>query len=121
MPALDGLNLSVCKLEQSVFDELSELQRFRDLVLHNCPVETAQLEDLGRLQQLNKLVVANFHLSDPDATHFQGLKKLTNLNVQKNNFTPDGIDTLRKLLPDCRIESDHGTFEPRSKLAASQN
>jgi hypothetical protein len=39
-------------------------------------------------------------------------QNLTILQLQDTNVTADGVKRLAAALPNCKIESDHGTFEP---------
>jgi eukaryotic-like serine/threonine-protein kinase len=52
-------------------------------------------------------------LTDKELESFKGLASMRSLNVTKTNVSKEAITALAEKLPKCRIQSDHGTFEPK--------
>jgi hypothetical protein len=52
-------------------------------------------------------------IGDASVEHLTKCTGLTSLNLLKTKITPAGFEQLKKALPKCRIESDHGTYEPK--------
>src|SRR4051794_36797051 len=94
------------------------------------------LKAIARLPKLNALVLGSSPLTPQDLAIFESLpleslelrttstvddsfvpalgrfKSLRQLFVTGDKLTPAGLEQLNKALPKCRIESDHGTWEP---------
>jgi hypothetical protein len=62
---------------------------------------------------LQSLVVTTDAVTDESVASIVSLKKLASLNIKGSKITPAGFEQLKKALPKCRIESDHGTYEPK--------
>lgn len=83
---------------------------------------TSHITDVGmsRLAELDKLKILKIDGSGPGITDV-GLMKLANrpalreLNVHGCGVTAEGVKTLAKSLPKCRIESDSGVIAPTEK------
>ncbi len=115
LPELTVLHLFRSKLSRSVIKALGQARQIRTLSLFHCEIESGGLAELERLRHLENLSLAGSGLSDE---HVEVLSKLTGLDalgVSDNDFTSAGISRLRKGLPECKVVSDHGTFEPASK------
>jgi hypothetical protein len=52
-------------------------------------------------------------IDDKSVPALSRLKGLRTLAVRQTKITPAGFEHLKKALPKCRIESDHGTYEPK--------
>ena len=112
LPGLVSLRIGRCMIDTRCLRGLSKQEQLRELTLHQNSVEPDSLRELGKFQHLETLTVVDSELTDADVALFTGLTGLKSLNINRNAFSPDGIAMLRKSLPGCRIESDHGTFEP---------
>ncbi|MBI1903292.1 MAG: leucine-rich repeat protein [Planctomycetia bacterium] len=69
-------------------------------------------EHLAALKQVKRLSLAGSGLGDEGIKHLTGLTKLEQLDLKYTKVTADGVKKLHDALPQCRIESDHGTFGP---------
>jgi hypothetical protein len=77
-------------------------------------VTDAGLAKLAMLPKLNVLWLdGNTRVTDAGLDHFAKCKELTNLYLSKTGVTKAGVEKLAKALPNCRIEYDGGTIEPK--------
>lgn len=53
------------------------------------------------------------YVGDAGLAHLMDCKNLSHLQLQKTKVTAAKFEELKKLYPKCRIESDHGTYEPK--------
>ncbi|MHC4878921.1 MAG: LamG-like jellyroll fold domain-containing protein [Planctomycetota bacterium] len=111
LPNLTSFGLARCKVSTQCLRKLAKLNRLRELSLRDNFVEPDTLKELGQFLHLDSLTVTGAGLTDASTGLFDNLTNLKLLHVLKNELSPEGIATLRKSLPGCRIESDHGTFE----------
>ncbi|HJZ92631.1 MAG TPA: protein kinase [Gemmataceae bacterium] len=116
---------------------LSGLPHLEKVIVHNSRLTDDGLKALTGLNQLRGLGADGTALTDAGLVHLKafpaleslgagvsgvtdtGLKTLAELqtlkwlNLRGATVTADGIQALHRALPECRIESDHGTFEPQ--------
>ena len=52
-------------------------------------------------------------VTDAGLDHFSGCKNLTRLHLLKTIISAAKFEELKKTHPKCRIESDHGIYEPK--------
>ncbi len=71
----------------------------------------AHFKDWKTLTSLRLWGVAG--VSDIGVAHFKSCKGLTALDVRKTKVTAAKYEELKKAFPKCKIESDHGTHEPK--------
>lgn len=64
-----------------------------------------------RTPALRELIVSHNQFDNDDVGFLESLTQLSRLAIADNDVTTAAIETLRRNLPDCRIESDHGTFQ----------
>jgi hypothetical protein len=53
------------------------------------------------------LNLAHTAISDAGLGELRQLKRLDYLNVTGTRATPEGIAALKKVFPDCKVDSDH--------------
>ena len=114
----DCKNLTVISLNGApVTDE--GLAHFKDcknltvLHLNGLPVTDSGLACFKECRNLKQLGLRGTKVTDAGLADFQGCKNLTQLHLQKSKVTTAGIGEMKKAFPKCRIESDHGTHEPK--------
>ena len=112
LPKLDLLQLAQCKPNSVFFRELGDVKYPANLKCYMCRFTPEALAELARFDHLKELHFPNCALSDADVVHLSKLTRLPLLNIKFNEITADGVATLRKALPECRIASNHGTFGP---------
>ncbi len=108
---LETLHLGFCRIDSRCLQELASITHLTDLVMRKCQYDGDVLDELTRFEHLEKLQLPESELTDATLPTIYQLTNLKSLNITQNKLTPDGIATLRKSLPGCRIVSDHGTFE----------
>ncbi|MFO0802286.1 MAG: protein kinase [Gemmataceae bacterium] len=83
------------------------------LNLNDTQVDDAALPQFANHPRLSDLRLSGTKITDTGAEHLKAVKSLTALDVRSTKVSAAKIEELRKALPKCRIESDHGTFEPK--------
>jgi tRNA A-37 threonylcarbamoyl transferase component Bud32 len=128
----NGLNVTDAGLKH-----LAGLQNLEKAIVHNSRLTDDGLKAFTGLKQLRGLGADGTALTDTGLVHLKafpgleslgagapgvtdtGLKTLAELrtlkwlNLRGATVTADGVQDLHRALPECRIESDHGTFEPQ--------
>lgn len=112
LPGLKTLHLGECRIDARCLQELASITHLTDLAMMKCQYDGDALNELSRFEHLEKLQCPQSGLTDEIVPAVSRLKNLKSLNIRQNNLTPEGIATLRKALPDCRIDSDHGQSDP---------
>ncbi len=82
------------------------------------PMTTTTVVDHPLLRQAKPLMLIGLDLSGTELTdnglaYFKDSKNLTLLQIQRTKVSAAKVDEIRKAMPKCRIESDHGTFEAK--------
>jgi hypothetical protein len=67
-------------------------------------VTGAGLAHLKHLSNLESLILLNTNVGDDGLVHLQGLTKLHTLNLSSTPVTPQAVQELEVLLPNCRID-----------------
>jgi Leucine-rich repeat (LRR) protein len=109
-------SLDVNGSPQFTDDMLGEVTRQRELTsltIIECGITDAGIARLKELPQLQRLNLAGCNVTDAGLEHLKSAPALTYLNVRTTKVSADGVKKLAAALPNCRIESDHGTFEPK--------
>ena len=108
---------------------LAKLSRLNRLFLYGTEVTDKGLVHLGKLSSLESLCLDETRISDEGMSNLKGLvqlevlhlrsrlpvsdtsipvivrfEKLRELKVQGTKITPEGLERLKRKLPDCRIE-----------------
>jgi serine/threonine protein kinase/Leucine-rich repeat (LRR) protein len=105
------------RLDAQISDgALTHLQRMPQLETLHLDSTTITGQGFAKAAQqlpgLRNLNLTNGSLTDNDVSSLAALQTLQQFALNGNQITAEGIATLRKVLPACRIISDHGTFEP---------
>jgi hypothetical protein len=80
-------------------------------------VEGAKVNDAGvahlrRLSQLRRLSLNSTAITDAGLEHLSILRQLRELKLNKTKVSAAAVQKLSAALPQCKIDSDHGTFGP---------
>jgi formylglycine-generating enzyme required for sulfatase activity/Leucine-rich repeat (LRR) protein len=89
--------------------------------LSNSHVSDAGLVHLRGARKLRELHLDGTQVSDSGLEHLGELKQLTLLDLQRTKVTREGVKRVQTALPKCKIESDHGTFDPAADPARRAN
>jgi eukaryotic-like serine/threonine-protein kinase len=107
---LDGSEVTDAGLKSVLeFPELTYL------VLSSSKITNAGLVHLKEMKKLQTFFLQGTDISDAGLSHLLACKGLTSLDIRKTTITADGFEKLKKGLPKCRIDSDHGTYEPKKE------
>ncbi len=84
---------------------LSRLEHLRRLVIVSAKVSDRGVSVIRRLQQLEQLELCQTQITDVGLAHLTALRRLRFLNLHGSNcVTSDGLEELKKALPDLCIE-----------------
>ena len=115
VPKLESLNLHGNGVTDASIGKMPALPELEALTLKN-GVKKVSGETIAaavrRAAALKELVISDDELNDDDARFLESLTQLRQITLTGNDITNEGINALHVALPGCRIESDHGTFEP---------
>ncbi len=103
---LDGLPVTGTGLAH-----LKGLPSLDAIGLSHTSIDDAALLNLQGLP-MHRIHLRNTQITDAGLAHLKGHRRLVDLQLQGTKVTAAGIAEFRKAVPGCRIESDHGTFEP---------
>ena len=123
------INLSETKVTDAAMAHLTKLSSLSRLFLYGTDVTDKGLVHLGKLSSLETLCLDETRISDEGMSNLKGLvqlevlhlrsrlpvsdtsipvivrfEKLRELKVQGTKITPEGLERLKRKLPDCRIE-----------------
>lgn len=85
---------------------LQQLPTLRIVLLGSCPLTGESLQHLGRCSALEGLGLDNCPIGDEGLPYLENLKRLSWVNLRKTKVTAEGVEKLKKGLPNCRIEWD---------------
>lgn len=114
LPALRSLYLGGARLSDAGLDRLtSRYPELCNLHIGETLVTEAGVRHLSRLTNLNDLNTHLLPLGDTSVEFLLPHRGLQELAIAGTQLTADGVARLRDGLPNCRIHSAHGDFEPR--------
>ncbi len=117
LPLLSEIFLDGWGVNSSVVDQMPAMKQLRALNISHSHVEGLPLANaVKRLPNLETLRLDyNERLNAANVAHLASLTGLKNLRLKGTpELTAAAVESLHKSLPDCRIESDFGTYEPDS-------
>jgi serine/threonine protein kinase len=115
LPLLSEIFLTGWGVDSSAVDQMPAMKQLRALTITHSHVEGQPLANaVKRLPNLETLRLDyNERLDAANVAHLASLTGLKNLRLKGTpNLTAAAIESLHRSLPNCRIESDYGTFEP---------
>jgi Leucine-rich repeat (LRR) protein len=109
---LTWLGLIDTRLSDAGLEHLKGLTNLRVLGVFGPEVSDAGLIHLQGLTELRTLDLRSTKVSNAGLKRLKTLTNLTFLDLKGTKVTAAGVAALRQALPQCRIESDYGTFGP---------
>ena len=114
LTGLKELSLEGTKVTDAGIVRLRKLPKLELLILDGTEVTDDGLQAIKGLPSLQFLSLANTVITDAGLEHLKGLSNLETLTlVDTNVVTPDGIETLRKSLPNCKMTRQYIVECPR--------
>ncbi len=110
---LTYLNLTLTQVSDAGLANFQGRKNLTQLILNGTQVSDAGLANFQDCKNLTLLLLNGTQVSDAGLAHFKDCKNLTHLNLQKTKVTAAKFEELKKAFPKCKIESDHGTYEPK--------
>ena len=108
------INLLGTQVTDAGLAHFKDCKNLTDLNLIGTQVTDAGLANFKDCKDLTHLHLTGcVKVSDAGLAHFKDCKNLTILHLQKTKVTAAKFEELKKAFPKCRIESDHGTYEPK--------
>jgi Leucine-rich repeat (LRR) protein len=99
--------LGICwKVQPSIWRHIGQLDRIESLGLNDSTVDDAALVQLRGMTKLKHLELHRTPITDAGLMHLKELPNLTSLviNIKETRIvTPEGLDALRKAMPNCAI------------------
>jgi hypothetical protein len=90
---------------QSVMKHLMTFKDLRYLNFYRSRITDAGLAQLFPLSdKLDSLDIRNTSVSDNGIAHLKQLHRLTLLRLSDSKISPEGVETIRKSLPNCKLE-----------------
>ncbi len=105
LPKLRTLDLHQTAVAGRGVGYLAKLPKLVELSLAGSKVSDLFAAEVGALTKLERLSLAGCTFSDAGLKHLAGLSNLTQLDLTGTRVTADGIATLQKALPKCKIVS----------------
>jgi len=73
------------------------------VVLGNSPIGEVQLAQLKNLSRLQYLDLSHSRISDRAVDELTPMRSLARLDVRGTRISSEGLDRLRRALPECQI------------------
>ncbi|MCE9563394.1 MAG: protein kinase [Planctomycetes bacterium] len=110
---LTGLYLTNTQVGDAGLAHFKECKNLTRLELNNTQVGDAGLANFKECQNLMYLYLSGTRVSDAGLKELVDKSKLTVLDIRKTSVTEAGVKQLAAALPQCKIEWDGGTIEPK--------
>jgi hypothetical protein len=101
---LKKLDLASTKVTDHGLAYLSPLVELEDLNLDSCKISDAGIAHLAANQKLRKLILIGSDISDGSLPVLMRFKNLLVLDVRGTRITPEGVVSLKRAVPECRID-----------------
>ncbi|MGV3606580.1 MAG: protein kinase domain-containing protein [Planctomycetaceae bacterium] len=106
LKAIRELDLSGLKINGSGLKYLQELPRLKILQIHNAALTNDSVLQLSECKSLESLGLHRCPITDNELPHLAKLSELKWLGLNGTKVTAEGVEKLKKGLPNCRIEWD---------------
>ncbi len=111
--ALEGLHLGGTSVTTAGLTSLLPLKNLKELYLGDTKTNDTTLACLARFEGLQKLELRSTAISDAGLDRLQRFRQLESLDLVNTAVTANAVAALHDALPNCRIDWDGGTIEPR--------
>ncbi|MEZ6143048.1 MAG: protein kinase [Zavarzinella sp.] len=115
LPNLEWLNVSGTKVGDAGLEYLKEIPSLQAIQMEATPVTDEGLVHIKDFNNLGLLFLGSTRVSDEGLVHLKDCKKLKHLDLNHTKVTAEGVKTFAAAMPQCRIISDFGVFEPKIK------
>jgi hypothetical protein len=121
LPKLKRLSLQSTKVTDSGLADLSASTSLEELWLtQNSEFSDAGLEHVAKLPNLTRLDLRATPTTDAGLAHLAKRPTLKYVFLRATKVTPEGVENLRKALPEASIRSDEGSDPRLSEEAAPE-
>ncbi len=103
LPRLDNLELGTSQLTATGVQQLSGFSSLRGFNLNYSSCDDTALVHVGKLTGLERLGLWKTPITDNSIEPLSKLKQLRILDIRGTKITPEGVEQLRKALPECQI------------------
>ena len=100
---LNWLDLSGSRLPGDCFLRLGACHQLNQLFLNGCQLEEGALNRISSLRGLNEINLSGSSISNRDVLALAKVTQLKSLNLTRTRVTEDGINLLKKELPNLKI------------------
>ncbi len=107
------LNLTSTRITDAGLVQFKNYKNLNTFLLTGTKVSSAGLAHLKECKKLATLHMHTTEIGDEGLEHLKELTSLRLVGVKKTKVTAEGVKKLAEALPECQIESDHGTIEPK--------
>lgn len=104
LPKLRSLYVSCGNVTDAGIEHLPRLEGIENLALDGTQLTDRGLIRLGTFDGLRHLNLGQTEITDDGLAHLYGLKNLERLDLSGTEVTASGCESLRRALPNCRIE-----------------
>ena len=107
------VNLAKSQVTDVCLAQLKDCKKLSMLIMNGTKVSDAGLAYLKECNKLSYLNVSDTEVGDTGVAHLKDCTNLTYLTFRQTKVTAAKFEELKKAFPKCKIESDHGTYEPK--------
>ena len=111
LTGIESLEMIYSEVTDAGLSQLGNLKRLSRLSIFGSHVTGAGLSHLSK-DRLTVLGVAQSAVSDADVETLKKFQALVHLNLTGTRMTADGAQRLARALPNCKIVTDFGVFDP---------
>ena len=110
-------------LTSAVFNRAQTLEHIESLIMDHTDADGASIASaVSKFPRLRFLGLSFGAIDDAGLKYFTDLKQIRSLKLTGcKKLSAAAIQALHQALPNCRIESDHGTFEPVAPTTVSRD
>ena len=117
---LTRLNLTQTQVSDAGLAHFQNCKGLVHLFLAATPISDAGLAHFKDFKNLQQLILNDTQVSDASLERLAGYPKLGLLQLRATKVTEAGVKKFAVAAPQCKIEWDGGTIEPRSPIEAAR-
>ena len=103
LPALENLRLTGSSVSALGFATVGSLTQLKLLYADQTGANDESLKLIAKLSNLQDLWLNDSALTDESLVSFAKLSRLENLILENTSISQDGVEQLRRMLPQCRV------------------